>query len=319
MHSSPSIAIIGSGAIGGYYGARLAQHGHNVHFLVRSDFQTVTQTGWTIRSTSGDFQLPPEHFHAHTSPAQFPPVDLIVLTLKSTAADQYDSLITPLLGPHTAILTLQNGLGNEQLLADRFGPHRIIAGLAWICSTRTAPGVINHTFGGKIQLSDYVGGATNRAKSVAHLFNHSNIEAEVLSDVRTGKWRKLAWNVAFSGLGTILDLPTDRILSTEAGVQLVSALVREIIAIAAAQGVSIPDEFADEIVPFTRKMGAYRTSMQIDRKLGRPMELDPIFAAPLRYARQSDVPCPRLSTLYELLSLLDASLTSGQQPLTTDR
>jgi 2-dehydropantoate 2-reductase len=319
MPPSPTIAIVGSGAIGGYYGARLAQHGHAVHFLLRSDFQTVTRQGWTIRSVSGDFHLPPDRFHAHTDPKQFPPIDLVVLTLKSTSADRYESLITPLLGRDTAILTLQNGLGNEEVLANQFGSNRIIGGLAWVCSTRTAPGVIDHTFGGRIQISDYVGGATDRARAVADLFNHSNVEADVLSDVRTGKWRKLGWNVAFSGLGSLLDLPTDRILSTDAGVQFVSALVREIIAIAAAQDIPIPDAFADEIVPFTRKMGAYRTSMQIDRRMGRPMELEAIFAAPLRYARQFDVRCPRLSTLYELLKLLDASLTTPDRPLTTDQ
>ena len=310
MASSPTIAIVGSGAIGGYYGARLAQHSHNVHFLLRSDFQTVTQTGWTVRSTSGDFHLPPDRFHAHADVKQFPPIDLVVLTLKSISADHYASLIGPLLGPDTAILTLQNGLGNEDVLAQQFGPHRIIGGLAWICSTRTAPGVIDHTFGGRIQISDFVGGDTARARSVADLFNRSNVEAEVLADVRTGKWRKLGWNVAFSGLGTVLDLPTDRILATEPGVQFVSALAREVIAIAGAQGIEIPDEFADQIVPFTRKMGSYRTSMQIDREMGRPLELEPIFAAPLRYAREFNVSCPRLAALYDLLKILDARAAS---------
>ena len=314
MPPSPTIAIVGSGAIGGYYGARLAQHGADVYFLLRSDFETVTRHGWTIKSVSGDFHLPLDRFHARTDPRKFPPIDLVVLTLKSTIAGQYESLITPLLGPDTAILTLQNGLGNEEVLAGKFGSHRIIGGLAWICSTRTAPGVIDHTFGGRIQISDYVGGATDRAKAVADLFNRSNVEAEVLADVRTGKWRKLGWNVAFSGLGSLLDLPTDRILCTEPGVQFVSALVREIIAIAGAQGISIPDSFADEIVPFTRKMGAYRTSMQIDRQLGRPMELEAIFAAPLRYARPLNVSCPRLSTLYELLQILDTQHSSLHPP-----
>jgi len=316
MSPSPTIAIIGSGAIGGYYGARFAQHGHNVHFLLRSDFEIVKRQGWTVHSVSGDFSVPADRFHAHTDTNQFPCVDLVVVTLKSTSSEQYESLIRPLLGPHTAILTLQNGLGNEEVLAAKFGPERIIGGLAWICSTRSSPGVINHTFGGRIQISDYVGGTTARARIVADVFNRSNVEAEVLADVRTGKWRKLGWNVAFSGLGSLLDLPTDRILDTDSGVQFVSALVREIIAIAGAQGISIPDEFADKIVPFTRQMGGYRTSMQIDRKMGRPMELEAIFAAPLRYARQLNVPCPRLSTLYELLKVLDVSFDNQQR--TTD-
>jgi 2-dehydropantoate 2-reductase len=306
MSPTPVIAIVGSGSIGGYYGARLAQHGHHVHFLLRSDFQSVKQHGWTLRSAGGDLQLPPDRFHAHHDPRDFPPDNLVVLTLKSTSAADYRTLLTPLLGPGTAILTLQNGLGNEEALAAQFGAARIIGGLAWICSTRTAPGVIDHAFGGRIQISDFVGGNTPRARAVARLFNSSNVDAQVLDDIRTGKWRKLGWNVAFSGLGALLGLSTDRVLATEDGVQFVRALVTEIISIARAQDIDIPDDFSSQIIPFTRGMGAYRTSMQIDRVAGRPMELEAIFAAPLRYARQLNVPCPRLSTLFELLKLLDA-------------
>jgi 2-dehydropantoate 2-reductase len=306
MFPKPVIAIVGSGSIGGYYGGRLARHGHDVHFLLRSDFDAVTRNGWTVRSAGGDFRLSPDRFHGHRDPRKFPPVDLVIVTLKATSVADYRALIGPLLGFETAILTLQNGLGNEEVLAGQFGAERVIGGLAWICSTRTGPGVIEHTFGGKIQISDLVGGDTPRARAVAELFNSSDVEAEVLDDVRTGKWRKLGWNVAFSGLGALLGLSTDRVLATDAGVQFVSALVREIIAIAAAQDIEIPAEFAEQIVPFTRGMGAYRTSMQIDRESGRPMELETIFAAPLRYARDLGVPCPRLSALYELLKLVDA-------------
>ncbi len=172
--TSPTIAIVGSGAIGGYYGARLAQHGHKVHFLLRSDFRTVTQTGWTVRSASGDFHLPPDRFHAHTDVRQIPPVDLVVLTLKSTSAGQYESVIGPLLGPDTAILTLQNGLGNEEILARQFGPRRIIGGLAWICSTRTAAGVTTkyhhgpgliHGYFGLGEASEIARGEAQRARA----------------------------------------------------------------------------------------------------------------------------------------------------------
>jgi 2-dehydropantoate 2-reductase len=305
MTSTPTIAIVGSGAIGGYYGARLAQHGHNVHFLLRSDFDAVMREGWTIHSIGGDFNLRPNRFHAHRTPKDFPLVDLVVVTLKSTADAHYEGLIGPLLGADTAILTLQNGLGNEEALAARFGASRILGGLAWICSTRTAPGAIGHTFGGRIQLSDFTTGPSARARWVADLFNKSNVEAEVLADIRTGKWRKLAWNIAFSGLGSLLGLSTDRLLGDQQSVQFVNALMAEVVEIAKARGIAVPDEFISEIIPFTRKMGVYRTSMQIDRENSRPMELGAIFAQPLQFAREFGVPTPRLSTVYELLSLID--------------
>jgi len=311
MSSSLTIAIVGAGAIGGYYGARLAQHGHEVHFLLRSDYEQVNRVGWKIQSVNGDFNLAPSQFHGHEKVEQFPSVDLVVVTLKSTSADLYESLIGPLLGPETAILTLQNGLGNEKDFASRFGASHVIGGLAWICSTRIAPGTINHTFGGRIQLADFVARSDGRAQRIATAFNQSQVEAEVLGDIRTGKWQKLAWNVAFSGLGALLGLSTDRLLGSESGVQYVSALMAEVVAIAAAQKIPITGDFIHKAIPFTWGMGTYRTSMQIDREQGRPMELGPILAEPLRLALEMNVQTPRLRAIYELLSLLNSDISAA--------
>src|SRR5215472_8695277 len=112
MADSRVIAIVGAGAVGGYYGARLAQSGHDVHFLLRSDFETVKAKGWGIKSIAGDFELPSDRFHAYADPRRMPAADLIVVTLKSTSSDLFEPLIRPLLKTDSVILTLQNGLGN---------------------------------------------------------------------------------------------------------------------------------------------------------------------------------------------------------------
>src|SRR5215217_5453592 len=119
------IAIVGAGAVGAYYGGRLTQHGHDVHFLLRGDYSAVKQNGWMVRSCEGDFALPPQSVHAYDDPAKMPKADLVIVTLKTTANDQFDPLIRPLLKGDTTILTLQNGLGNEERLAQLFGPERI--------------------------------------------------------------------------------------------------------------------------------------------------------------------------------------------------
>src|SRR5947208_17020188 len=121
---NPVIAIVGTGAVGAYYGGRLAQHGHDVHFLLRADYAAVKQNGWTIRSCDGDFTLPAEAVHAYDDPAKMPKADLVIVTLKTTANEQFGRLIAPLLHDGTAILTLQNGLGNEERLAELFGARR---------------------------------------------------------------------------------------------------------------------------------------------------------------------------------------------------
>src|SRR5690349_24212123 len=105
----PIIAVIGAGAIGGYYGARLAQHGHSVHFLLRGDYDAVRQNGWTVHSRDGDFRIPAESVRAYEDPRKMPRAGLVLVTLKSTSNQEFEPLIRPLVKEDTAILTLQNG------------------------------------------------------------------------------------------------------------------------------------------------------------------------------------------------------------------
>src|SRR3954463_7378778 len=118
---NPVIAVVGAGAVGAYYGGRLAQHGHDVHFLLRSDYKHVAKHGWTIRSCHGDFTLPPGTMHVYENPARMPKADWVIVTLKATANDQLEQLVAPLIKENTSILTMQNGLGNEEHLAQLFG------------------------------------------------------------------------------------------------------------------------------------------------------------------------------------------------------
>ncbi len=301
--NNPTIAIIGSGALGGYYGARLAQHGHDVHFLLRSDYQAVHSNGWKIRSCDGDFVVPPESVHAHDRPETMPAADLIVITLKATSNDQFRSLITPILKPDSIILTLQNGLGNEELLASHFGEQRVIGGLAFTCINRTGPGEIHHSDHSLIRIGEFRGPPTNRLRVIAEMFRTSKVPCDVLESLRFGRWEKLIWNVPFNGLGAAMDLTTDRLIATSAGRDLITKLMREVIAIAAAEGIHFSDEIITRKIEQTRSMGTYYTSMQIDRRVGRAMEIDAIVRQPLQLARKMEVSTPLLNVLDGLLSV----------------
>jgi 2-dehydropantoate 2-reductase len=314
MADSRVIAIVGAGAVGGYYGARLAQSGHDVHFLLRSDYEAVRNKGWSIKSIAGDFDLPPDRFHAYNDPRKMPAADLIVVTLKSTSSDLFDPLIRPILKSDSLILTLQNGLGNEERIVELFGGERLLGGLAYVCTTRVAPGQIHHTFNGKIQLGEFTGASSDRPRDIAKLFETSNVTAEVLSNFRWGKWRKLVWNVPFGGLGALLDLHTDDLLADPKGVQLVRALMQEIIDAAAALGHQMAPDLIKQMIPYTQAMGHYRSSMQVDRNENRPMEVEAILGEPLRQARQAGVPTPKLASLYELLSIFDSRRAAVLQP-----
>ena len=300
----PIIAVIGAGAVGGYYGARLAQHGHAVHFLFRGDYEAVRRHGLTIKSRDGDCALSPAAIHAYNDSRQMPKADLILVTLKTTSNDQYEPLIRPLLHNDTAILTLQNGLGNEQRLADLFGPARILGGLAFVCINRREAGVIEHTDYGLITLGEFTGGPSPRASRIAQIFKSSRVPCRVLDDLRYGRWEKLVWNIPFNGLSAAMDLTTDRLVGTPEGIELIRAIMAEVVAAARANGVNLPADIIDKNIQRTLTMGPYRTSMHIDRQLGRRLEVEAILGEPLRAAHAAGVATPALEMLYRIVRLV---------------
>ena len=302
----PIIAIIGTGAVGAYYGGRLAQHGHNVHFLLRGDYQAVKQNGWNIRSCDGDFVLPATTVNAYNDPAKMPEADLVIVTLKTTANDQFESTITPLLKRDTTILTLQNGLGNEERLAELFGAERIVGGMAFVCINRIEPDIVHHIAEGTITLGEFRSAAGERIARIAEMLRASKIPCRVIDDLRYGRWEKLVWNIPFNGLSATLNQTTDLLLSLPEGEALVRSLMEEVIAAARATGVELPRSLIQAKIDQTRGMGAYKTSMHLDFLSGRPMEIEAIFGYPMRAAQAADEPVPRLESLYRMLKLQDA-------------
>lgn len=300
----PRIAVIGSGAVGAYYGARLAQHGHDVHFLLRSDYATVVKMGWNIRSCHGDFVLTPDQINVYDSVSRMPKADLVLVCLKTVSNDQYEPLIRPLLHPGTLILTLQNGLGNEEQLASLFGRQRVLGGMAFVCLNRVEPGLVHHIDQGWIQIGDFSGGRSPRIDAIGQFFNDSGVKCKVLDNLMLGRWDKLVWNVPFNGLGAALDLTTDKLIGTEPGLEMVTAIMREVIAAAAAQGLILPETSIEQKLNHTRTMGAYNTSMQIDRHQGRPMEVESILGEPVRAARRAGVPVPYMESVYALVKIV---------------
>ncbi|MFI5380194.1 MAG: 2-dehydropantoate 2-reductase, partial [Tepidisphaerales bacterium] len=303
----PRIAVVGSGAVGTYYGARLADHGHDVHFLLRSDYATVVKQGWSIQSCLGDFVLRPDQINVYDNVMRMPKADLVLVCLKTVSNDQFEPLIGPLLHPGTLILTLQNGLGNEEQLAGLFGRRRVLGGMAFVCLNRIGPGRVQHIDQGWIQIGDFSGGLTPRINAIGELFNTSGVQCSVLENLMLGRWDKLVWNVPFNGLGAALDLTTDKLIGTEAGLEMVTGLMREVVAAAAAQGLVLRETTIERKLNHTRTMGAYKTSMQIDRHERRPMELESILGEPLRAARRAGIAVPQMEALYAAVKIVNAA------------
>ena len=316
------IAVVGCGAVGSYYGAKLARAGHEVHFLLRSDYDAVRRQGVRIHSPEGDFQVRPQ---LRPAPGGNRPCDLVLIGLKTTANEQFPRLLPPLVGPATAVLTLQNGLGNEEQLARLFPPTQIMGGLCFVCLNRVAPGVIRHIGYGQVVLGEFQRPPEPRTHDLAARFRDAGVPCAVTDNLARAHWEKLVWNIPFNGLGVagaagfealerlVSDarpsaptpqrethlpcLTTDKLLADPRWARLVRDLMLEVIAAARALGFDIPEAFADEQIERTRTMGAYKASTLIDFERGQPLELQSLFLEPLRQATQAGVAMPRLTVL----------------------
>ena len=294
------IAIVGAGAVGCYYGARLAHHGLNVHFLMRSDFDAVRENGLQITSIAGDFHLPSPQIHR--SPASIGPSDLVIIALKSTQNHALLELLPPLLKPGTVLLTLQNGIGNEDFLARHFPDHDILGGLCFVCINRTAPGLIHHIAQGQITLGEHSQPTLPRTHALAATFQAAGIPGNVDDSLARARWKKLVWNIPFNGLSIATGgRDTAAILASPALSALVASLMGEVIATANALGHVIPESLAADMIARTRTMTHYRPSSLIDYVEGREVEIQAIWETPCQLARQAGHPMPQVEMLLLLL------------------
>ena len=298
------IAVVGSGAVGCYYGGRLAQHGRNVHFLMRSDLAAVKKNGLTVRSPDGNFQLP--HVNASADVAEIGPCDLVIISVKTTSNPDLLRLLPPLLHAETALLTLQNGLGNEEFLAEHFGAERVMGGLCFVCLNRVGHGTVEHYGHGSLSVGEFSRTPQPRTDQVAGEFRECGIKVRTVEALAAERWRKLVWNVPFNGLSIAAGgITTDQILADEGLLTLLRNLMREIIGIAAKEGHIIPESFIDVQVDRTVGMGAYKPSSLIDFADGRAVEVESIWGEPYLRGLQACAEVGRLEALYFLLKKLN--------------
>jgi len=294
-----SMAVVGSGALGSYYGAKLARQGADVRFLLRADLEAVRRGGLRIREQGTEWSVPARAFG---STAEIGAVDLVIIGLKTTANADLDQLIAPLLHDGTLLLTLQNGLGNEEYLAERWGAERVLGGLCFVCLNRVAPGVIEHYGHGTLSLGEFRRAPMERTRRIGGLFSAAGVETQVVENLITERWRKLVWNIPFNGLSIATGGWTcDRLLA-DAGMRAqVRALMLETIAAAGALGHAIPEGFADYQIERTYPMGPYKPSSMIDWQLGRAVEVESIWGEPWRQGSAAGAHLPRQELLYRLL------------------
>ncbi len=316
------VAVVGCGAVGSYYGAKLARTSAVVHFLLRSDYEVVRRDGVRILSRRGDFEVRPR---CAIKPEEIGVADLVIIGLKTTANPEFRRLLPPLVGPHTTILTLQNGLGNEEQLERLFPREQILGGLCFVCLNRVQPGVIHHLDHGLVMLGQYGGPPGPRVKEVADWFSRAEIPFQISENLARAHWEKLTWNIPFNGLGVAAVagceavetgqvpadfqrgpcLTTDQLLADGRWLALIRGLMKEVLAVARALGHHLDDSVMERQIQRTGSMGPYKASTLLDFEQGRPLELDSLFNEPFRQARAARVPAPLLQNLCQVLNRLD--------------
>lgn len=309
------IAVIGSGAVGGYYGALLAAAGQDVRFLMRSDFEAVRRRGLRIERERGEaLHLPTPNVYRTTG--EIGACDLVIIALKTTANEWLPKIVPPLLHDDTRILTLQNGLGNEEFLSRHFGADRVLGGLCFICLNRIRPGVVKSFYPGYIVLGEREGPPRRRTRRLQTVWEDAGVKCHLAESLAEARWRKLCWNVPFNGLSIAAGgIDTQRILEQAGLRELLMELMKEVQAIARAAGHEIEDAFLRKQIEVTYPMGPYKPSSLIDFQLGREVEVEAIWGEPMRRAESLWVAAPRLRMLYWLLrSLCGRAVSSGDRP-----
>lgn len=314
--SAKRYAIIGTGAIGGYYGARLQQSGCDVHFLLRSDYDYVKKHGLVVESVDGDIILP--KVNAYDNPTDMPPMDVVVIALKTTQNPHLADLMPPM-NDGAIVLTLQNGLGIEDDIAQLVPSQQIMGGLCFICSNKVGLGHIHHLDYGKVQLGAYSENRQQREltatmQEIADDFRRAKIPINVTNDLFIARWRKLVWNVPYNGLSVVLDATTNELMADEGVRARIHTLMTEVITAAntwvdylsekTGAARRIPMTWATTMLDATTKMKPYRTSMKIDFDEGRPLEVEAILGNPVRAAVERGVAVPEMGKLYGQLKAL---------------
>lgn len=295
---SRTIAIVGTGAVGGWYAALLAAAGHEVRCLARSDAAVIERQGLRIRTAAGERTQ--RVAVATDDPGRIGEVDLVVVAAKATGNATLPDIVRPMCGAETTLLTLQNGMGNAEVLSAAAGPERVVAGLCFVCINRLEPGLIETTLPGYVRMAAATGPANERVRSTVALFAAAGVDCKAEDSLDAVLWKKLCWNIPFNGLSIAAGgLTTDQILARPELRARARALMEETRAAAAACGAPFAAEHIERQFAVTEGMGPYRTSSLIDFAEGREVELDPIWAIPLARGRAAGAAMPELARLLE--------------------
>jgi 2-dehydropantoate 2-reductase len=295
------VAVFGTGGVGGYFGGRLAQAGAQVHLIARgAHLESLRDKGLRVRSVRGDFDL---SLPATDDPVDIGPCDFVLFTVKAFHTRPAASQLSPLIGPSTAVVSLQNGVDNEATIAGAVGSSHVMGGIAYIFSEILEPGVVAHTGGpASLVFGEMDGTRSERAKQLLDQCAKAEISAQLSEDIRAGLWSKFAFICAVAGTTAAIRLPLGDIRSTPDSWEMFRRIVEEVCAVAAAEGVDLPPDTVARHVAFAESLEPHGySSLHFDMTHGRPMEVEALHGTVVRLGRKHGVPVPMAEAVHAVL------------------
>ncbi len=304
------IAVMGAGAVGGYFGVKLAA-AHDVFLIARGrHLEGMRRTGLAVQSFAGDLRAEPSRCTG--DPAQVGQVDLILFCVKSYDTETSARALSPMIGERTLILSLQNGVDNADKLARLWGQEKTLAGVVYLGAQVTLPGVIKHSSGGRVVFGQLDGNATPTTEAIEQAFKAAAIPCEISRNVRRAQWQKLLWNAPFCALSCLTRATVKDIIESASLTQLAVDCMEEVRDAAQAAGLALDGALIEETLRFSKALGDFKPSMLQDLEARKPLEFEAFNGVVVNLQRQAGKKASTNQVFYAALKYLDEKIRTGR-------
>jgi 2-dehydropantoate 2-reductase len=297
-----NIVIFGTGGVGGYFGAKLAAAGHRVGFLARgAHLDAMRKNGLRIYSPKGDVHVP--KVEASSDPASFGRADIVLFCVKLYDTEEAARLLKPLLGPETAVVSLQNGVDSEERIAAIIGRQHVVGGLAYIFAQIDAPGVIRHNNQiHKIIIGELDGSRSARLSAFVEACTKAGFDAELSTDIDTAVWSKFVFLASLAAVTGLTRQPLGAILADDDMREMLRDAIAEVAAVAAAKGIKLAPDAVEKGMGFAATLPpASKASLAFDLDRGNRIEIEGLSGTVFRQGRALGVPTPVHRAAYAAL------------------